>query len=46
MMKEWMKARCIPRMTICEMIVLPNDIDPQDITFYLIPVVVKKEDKE
>ena len=46
-MREWMKARYIPRMTVCELIVLPKDVDPQDITFYLVPVVSeKKEEKE
>ena len=45
-MREWMKAKCIPRMNICEMIILPKDIDPQDITFYLIPVVQEKEEEE
>ena len=45
-MREWMKAKCIPRMNICEMIILPKDIDPQDITFYLIPVVKPTEEDE
>ena len=45
-MREWMKARYIPRMTVCELIVLLKDIDPQDITFYLVPVVKEKEDKQ
>lgn len=45
-MREWMKARYIPRMTICELIELPKDVDPQDITFYLVPVVKEKEDKQ
>lgn len=44
-MKEWTQVKCTPKITVCEMIVLPNDIDSKDITFYLIPVV-KKEDKE
>ena len=45
-MREWMKARCIPRMNICELIVLPKDVDPRDVTFYLIPVVQEKEEEE
>ena len=45
-MREWMKARYVPRMTVCELIVLPKDVDPQDITFYLVPVVKEKEDKQ
>ena len=44
-MREWLQARCTPRVTVCELIVLPKDVDPQDITFYLIPVVKKEEEK-
>lgn len=45
-MIEWMKAKCIPRIRVCELIVLPKDVDAQDITFYLIPVVKKEEEVE
>ena len=41
-----MKARYIPRMCITEIIELPEDTDPRDITFYLVPVVQRSQRTE
>lgn len=43
-MREWARARQIPKMTICESIYIPENVDPSEVTFYLIPIIQQKNE--
>lgn len=44
MIREWARARQAPKIHMCESIYIPENVDPSEVTFYLIPIIQKKEE--